>query len=220
MRFQVSQLRLLLPLAATAAAAVLSSACSDSASDPLHRMTPASAAYAEGGNADAAHTCQHGGFADLYRLDGTGFTNTGDCAAYAAQGGTLAKAVQFSGIRLGGCNANTFGYEVDGVEHDVLSKSAVCSNTASTTPDFTIYVPLGETPRVYLRDNTCGWTFYADDGLHGLVTGTNPFVFKINDGGGRCELNPTVNTWDPTSPDPRLRDLSREATLDLVQTSL
>lgn len=212
------QLRPLLPLAA--AATLFSTACSDSAADPLHRITPSSAAYSAGGNSDAAHTCQQGGFADLYRLDGAGFTNTGDCASYTAHGGTLAHAVQFSSITLGGCNANTFGYVVDGVEHDVLSKSAGCSSTASTTPNFTVYVPLGETPRVYLRDNTCGWTFYADDGLHGLVTGTNPFVVKINDGGGRCELSPTVNTWDPASPDPRLRDLNRQATLDLVQTNL
>jgi hypothetical protein len=218
MRFPVSRFRLLLPLAA--AAALFTTACSDSTTDPLRRLTPSSAAYSAGGNSGAAHTCQQGGFASIYQLDGTAFTNSGECTNYAAHGGTLTHAVQFSNIRLGGCNANTFGYEVGGVEHDVLSKNNVCSNTESTTPDFTIYVPLGQTARVYLRDNTCHWTFFADDDLHGLVTGSNPFVVKINDGGGFCEITPNINTWDPNSPDPRLRDLNREATLDLVQTNL
>jgi hypothetical protein len=42
-----------------------------------------------GGNSDAAKACQQGGWQNLVRQDGTGFTNTGDCVSYAAQGGVL-----------------------------------------------------------------------------------------------------------------------------------
>lgn len=51
---------------------------------------PSSAAAGEGGNAESAHACQDGGFANWVRAeDLTGFTNSGDCASYTAQGGTL-----------------------------------------------------------------------------------------------------------------------------------
>jgi hypothetical protein len=49
---------------------------------------------AGGGNSDAAHACQHGGYADLIGTDGvtdTTFRNTGECVSYAAHGGTLVK---------------------------------------------------------------------------------------------------------------------------------
>ena len=38
---------------------------------------------------DAAKACQQGGWKHLYRTDGTGFKNQGDCVSYAAHGGTL-----------------------------------------------------------------------------------------------------------------------------------
>jgi hypothetical protein len=41
------------------------------------------------GNSDAAKACQKDGYKSLYRTDGSGFKNTGDCVSYAAQGGTL-----------------------------------------------------------------------------------------------------------------------------------
>ena len=46
-------------------------------------------AFADRWNSDAAHTCQQGGWQDLRRADGSSFTNAGDCASYAAQGGVL-----------------------------------------------------------------------------------------------------------------------------------
>ena len=49
-----------------------------------------SAGYgAGGGNSDAAHACQHGGYLKVFRSDGTGFSNTGECVSYAAHGGQL-----------------------------------------------------------------------------------------------------------------------------------
>jgi hypothetical protein len=46
-------------------------------------------AAAGGGNSGNAQSCQQGGWRNLARQDGTGFTNAGDCVSYAAHGGTL-----------------------------------------------------------------------------------------------------------------------------------
>jgi hypothetical protein len=46
-------------------------------------------ALAGGGNSDAAHACQKGGYAHYTRADGTPFSNTGECVSYAAHGGVL-----------------------------------------------------------------------------------------------------------------------------------
>ena len=40
-------------------------------------------------NADAAHACQQGGYADLQGTDGTLFKNTGECVAFVARGGVI-----------------------------------------------------------------------------------------------------------------------------------
>ena len=55
----------------------------------------AGTAFAGGGNSDAAHACQKGGYANVVggtmTLPDTSVTfgNTGQCTSYAAQGGTL-----------------------------------------------------------------------------------------------------------------------------------
>jgi hypothetical protein len=56
----------------------------------------ATGAYAGGGNSDAAHACQHNGYLNLHRSDGSSFKNTGDCVSYFAHGGTA-----------GGCSVTT-----------------------------------------------------------------------------------------------------------------
>lgn len=48
-----------------------------------------STAIAGGGNSDAAKLCQHDGWQQLIRTDGSTFRNTGDCVSYAARGGTM-----------------------------------------------------------------------------------------------------------------------------------
>jgi hypothetical protein len=155
----------------------------------------------------------------MARASNSSERRAGDCTSCAAQGGTLSHPITLSSIQLGGCNANTLGYEVGGVQHDLFSKSSGCPGGGFIAePTTTIYVPLGQTARIYLRDNSCGDTFYEDDGTHGLVTGSNPYSIKINDAGGACELGPAINTWDPHSPDPRLRDLTRAGNLNLVET--
>jgi len=48
------------------------------------------AAYAaQNGNSAAAALCQKGGYANVMRIDGSLFTNTGECVSYAARGGQL-----------------------------------------------------------------------------------------------------------------------------------
>jgi hypothetical protein len=204
----MSTSRLLVPLAATAL--LFAAACSDSTTDPTLRA-PTRAAYDQGGNSDAAHACQQGGYESLFRDDGSGFDSVGDCVEYAAHGGTFAQRVRFSNIELGGCNANTFGYEAGGVQHDLLSKGYACNAFFTTMPDQTVGVPLGQNARVYLRDNTCQETFFEDE-PHGIVTGTNPFFVKIGDGGGFCELPPSLNIWD--------HDVGRDGNLMVTKTIL
>jgi hypothetical protein len=55
----------------------------------LTAVAPMAAAQGKGGNSEAAHACQKGGFAHLKRADGTRFANTGECVSFAAQGGEL-----------------------------------------------------------------------------------------------------------------------------------
>lgn len=55
----------------------------------LGALTLGAVASADGGNSDAAHACQHGGYANYTRTDGTTFANQGQCVSYAARGGTL-----------------------------------------------------------------------------------------------------------------------------------
>jgi hypothetical protein len=42
-----------------------------------------------GDNSSAAHSCQHGGFVNFVRSDGSAFVNVGRCVSYAAHGGSL-----------------------------------------------------------------------------------------------------------------------------------
>jgi hypothetical protein len=44
---------------------------------------------AGGGNSDAAHACQAGGYARFVAPGGGGFGSTGECASFVAHGGAL-----------------------------------------------------------------------------------------------------------------------------------
>jgi hypothetical protein len=58
---------------------------------------------ATGGNSDAAHACQQGGYLTLQGSDGTTFKNEGDCVSYAARGGTIAGVSACSVTSTSGC---------------------------------------------------------------------------------------------------------------------
>jgi hypothetical protein len=117
-------------------------------------------ALAGGGNSDNAKTCQQGGWQNLVRQDGTGFNNTGDCVAYAAQGGVLkpkpapgpiAVSVPAFGLNTTTCSVtvpyvngiDTFLYGVNGhpeteaITHDVTVTGSL-SGAPDTAPQFWI----------------------------------------------------------------------------------
>jgi hypothetical protein len=144
------------------------------------------------GNSDAAHACQQGGYQHLFRTDGTSFKNAGDCTSYAAQGGTLADRVAtFTNVQFGACNNLTWGYELDGAGHDFETFAGGCG-PAQPGSDQMVGFLSTQTLRVFLRDNTCSFTFF-EDGNHAVVTGSNPYDIKIADGGGICERGPGVD---------------------------
>lgn len=150
-----------------------------------------------GGNSDAAHLCQNGGYLNLLGEGGSKFANTGECVSYAAHGGQFFQSITFSNISLGACNDITFGYTLNGVSTDVYNKPYDCApfhNYANVT----IFVPVGSTVEVYLRDNTCNATFTQNSG-HALVTGTNPMQIAITDAGGFCEATSPSASRPPTN---------------------
>ena len=77
-------------------------------------VAPALAKSKPGGNSNAAHLCQHGGWKHLVRADGTPFKNTGQCVSYAAHGGTPKTLAQLLCESVGGVFApgsgNTLWY--------------------------------------------------------------------------------------------------------------
>ena len=60
----------------------------------------AAGAEPDPGNSWAAQACQKGGYKNFVRADGTPFANTGECASYAAQGGTFDPVVQLPDLRV------------------------------------------------------------------------------------------------------------------------
>ena len=166
-------------------------ACQESPVAPSASLAPVAPSFSVDGNSDAAHACQQDGYLSLFRTDGTGFVNVGDCVSYAAQGGLFAtlKTATFTHVSFSACNNLTYGYALDGVEHDVDSKAYFCGTQSS--PDLTITYLSTQTLLVYLRDDFCGWTFY-ENGNHAIVTGSNPYQVNIFDGGGFCEHPPSM----------------------------
>jgi hypothetical protein len=106
------------------------------------------AGVAAGGNRDAAHQCQDGGYATLQGSDGRTFKNAGECSAYAARGGTIANigsacavtatsgCVDYRGVIVTEFNGGVFGsraYTMSGI----LSFNFLCGTPcgAPTPPD-------------------------------------------------------------------------------------
>lgn len=183
-------------LVSTLFVVLTAAACQDAVAPTSELSVASSATFAKGGNSAAAHACQQGGYLNLFRLDGTAFANTGACVSYAAHGGVFVTRVTttFSNILLGACNNITLGYEINGVMTDVYSKPYGCFEQAF--PSFTLTGLSNETIRIYLRDDFCGGQVYFEDGNHGAVTGSNPYLIRIADSGGFCERGPSVE-WVP-----------------------
>jgi hypothetical protein len=140
-------------------------------------------------NSAAAHACQQLGYLNLFRSDHTPFRNTGECVSYAAHGGVFVtrQTATFTNIFYQACNDLSLGYELDGSTHILESVSPGCG--AATGGTYTINYFSDQTLRVFLRDNTCGYTFY-EDSPHGTKVGANPYQISITDAGGFCESPP------------------------------
>jgi hypothetical protein len=105
----------------------------------------------------------------------------------------------FSNVAFGACNQLTGGYVLDGVPHDQWTFGGGC--TSGSGADFTIAAAsTWRTLRVYLRDDTCGVTYYSDGSPvdHVMVDGSNvqngPLTVRFGDAGGFCERAATSMT--------------------------
>ena len=158
-------------------------------------FTLASAAWAQG-NSGAAHACQHGGFNSLVGAEGQTFDNVGACVSYAGHGGAFASGIiipkghtaTLTKAKLFGFDPLIYGYQLNfGANVEVGSQEAGGLN--QKTPDATLGpFSTAELLRIWLIDNFgpefggCpSFTFYSD-GLHGFVSGSNPFLVEIADG--------------------------------------
>jgi hypothetical protein len=110
-------------------------------------------------------------------------------------GGTAA----FTGAGFGACNNLTWGYQLSfGAPQDQFTKPGGCFSLPA--PNATIGpAPTPRVLRVYLRDNTCGATYYADGTSEGTITpfvdhaivtptGLSAWNLRFADAGGFCEL--------------------------------
>ena len=100
---------------------------------------------------------------------------------------------------LGGCDANAYGYEVGSTLVPVASKANDCPTGSSINEPDVLVGPVSTSQvfRLYLQDGTCNQIYYSDGTPynHALVTGTNPYTIRINDGGPGCP-----NVTSPSVP--------------------
>lgn len=159
-----------------------------------------------GGNSDAAHACQQGGYLSMLGTGGETFTSAGECARFAARGGTFRTGIiipagqtaTLSDARWtdGPCDALAFGYQIDfGANVELGRKPAGCGNPAIPgQPTVVGPFPTAVLLRVYLNDTgifrQCGYTVYSD-GVRALVVGTNPYDVSIKDS-VNCSHGPDV----------------------------
>jgi hypothetical protein len=100
----------------------------------------------------------------------------------------------FSNVAFGACNNLTGGYELNGVAHDQWFFAGGCGSGAGSNVTIGPFATL-QILRVYLRDNTCHFTYYSDGTPvdHVIVTGQGPNGFfppynlRYADAGGLCE---------------------------------
>ncbi len=92
-----------------------------------------------GGNSDAAHACQHGGFANLAGVTSSGqvfsFTNEGDCVSYAAHGGTFTTPMPTCTVSPGvGCLTFSGVTLPSGTGNSITLTGATSFDDTCTTP--------------------------------------------------------------------------------------
>ena len=123
----------------------------------------------KGGNSAAAHACQHGGYKNFVRSDGTSFKNTGACVSYAAHGGTLVAKSQAQ------LNCESFGgtFTLGGMfSLGTAVWSCQWANTDAT--DFNAKFATLSTDCFTLAPT--GTIFYVNDNLPPVIPGVNKSV--------------------------------------------
>jgi hypothetical protein len=102
--------------------------------------------------------------------------------------------VTLSGAAFSACDALQYGYQLNfGPNVPVDSKGPVCTTIPASGAQFGPFIS-DTTLRIFLTDVTCSDTFYSD-GVHALVTGSNPLTVDITDS-GICTSGPS----DPRPP--------------------
>lgn len=123
----------------------------------------------KGGNSAAAHACQHGGYKNFTRSDGTSFKNTGACVSYAAHGGTL---VAKSQAQLH-CEAFGGTFALGGT-YSLGTSVWTCQWTNTDATDFNTKSATLSTDCFTIAPT--GTIFYPNDNLAPVVPGTNKSV--------------------------------------------
>jgi len=121
----------------------------------------------------------------------SGFAETAMGTELVLPRGDIAKVTQ---ARWLGCNSLGYGYELDGgLENELAFFPGGCEEAPAPIATIGPY-PQDHVLRFYLEDETCGFIFYSDgsagSGEHANVSGSNPYVVKLRDGGAFCEYPP------------------------------
>ncbi|HEV8461370.1 MAG TPA: hypothetical protein VGQ38_11740 [Gaiellaceae bacterium] len=112
-------------------------------------------ATAGGGNSGNAMLCQKDGWKNLYKADGTAFTNAGNCVSYAANGGTISTSQTFTT-----CNGVTCTYSdaasdtsltapqgaLQSVTFGPPNQSYTCGTAGPSIGSIADYVPVQTSP--------------------------------------------------------------------------
>ncbi len=104
------------------------------------------AGAAADGNSGNAKLCQHGGWQNWVRSDGTPFSNTGDCVSYGAHGGVLTAPAAITAVDQLVCNAGA-GTQLLGVTGIGFRPNTQITFTASSSRSIVNY--LNDAPYVF-----------------------------------------------------------------------
>lgn len=169
-----------------------------------------------GGNSDVAHACQQDGYLSMVGSDGATFDTVGACVSYAAQEGAFATGIVIPAGSVATlsdahwafapCDRLTYGYQLNlGELVPLASKPVGCFDApvaGATIGPFETATLL----RIFLTDTgtglpgsggSCDFTYFSD-GVHALVTGSNPYTVDIRDS-FFCQLDPT-EPFTPSAP--------------------
>lgn len=106
---------------------------------------------------------------------------------------------KITNVKFSSCNSLTYGYQIDGgAKTELASTPGQCGGEVSA-PDATIGpFEVEKKLTLYLTDNSCEFTFYSNGSEHTAVSGSDPYLVQLWDGGFGCEYEPGAE--DPDGP--------------------